>query len=107
MGDERLDAPTGICSLNKHLLMSSFPSGLGTVDTQMPPVPGDTVVEEVTCLQIITIPWVSTQLLADLYEPSLAMVVENVRGSFFKDLTFERVSKLARQKAREGKRCSS
>lgn len=53
MVDIRLDAPTGtgICSFNKHLLMSYFPSGLGTVDTQMPPVLGDIVVEEVTYIQ--------------------------------------------------------
>lgn len=55
----------------------------------MPPALGDIVVEEVTHIQIMTIKWVSTQLLTDLYEPSLAVVVQNVTEAFFKDLTFE------------------
>lgn len=56
-----LDAPIWICSFNEHLLTSHLPPGPGTMDTEMPPALGGTAVEEVTCMQIIIIKWVSTQ----------------------------------------------
>lgn len=83
---------TEICSFNKCLLMSYFPCGLGTMDTHMPLTLGDTEVgggdmHPNPTNQVGEYPALD-RVIRTTPHP-LVVVLQNVRGAFFKDHTFE------------------
>lgn len=80
------DTSTWICSFNKPLLITYFPYGSGTMDTEMPPALGGHSGRGGDMHAHHHKPVGAAD---DLYQPSLGVVVQNVKGHFFKDVTFE------------------